>query len=117
MNLLGILSGALSAAKSIYSLVSGNPKPTFLEILPNAIGPIMSGVMSAVDYNKLDSKQKIDSWIEQLDSTLGAEASALDLLKSMPPEVEEELTDALLKCIKLAAYNKAKIPGYYQTPA
>lgn len=112
----GIVRGALSFAASLLSAVkSGGTKPTLGELLPVAVSALLPTIDAAIKFQGLNSKEKIDSWLGTLDSLTGADPAALDFIKGMPKEAEEELFDGLLQTARAYAYHRAGVPGYVET--
>lgn len=112
----GIILGAIKVAAGIANLFRGpdgeKPKPQFQDIWPDATANVMKAVQQAVNYGGLDSKEKLDAWLAQADSTLGNELTAIDVIPGLPPDKEEELSDHLIEAARIYGYMLLGLPGY-----
>lgn len=113
-SLAGLGKALFSSAVSLIKTITGETRPTFEVILPKVAGDLFSGIMDASKYQDLSSKEKIDAWLLTLDKSFGSEASALDVVRTLPADKEEELTDHIIEAARVILYMNAKVPGYYQ---
>jgi len=111
----GWLLGIFKVGISVFNLFkgSGEQKPSLTELLPFALTQLIPAVDNAIKYQGLASKEQFDQWLVTLDATTGSDPGAFDFMKSMPPEIEEEMFDALINVARIYGYNRLKVEGYY----
>lgn len=114
MNLWGVLKAAAGFGLQLLASVkgSGNGKPSFSELLPTIVGAVLPAVDQAIRFQGLDTKEKVDAWITTLDAATGLDATALDIVKDLPADKEEQLFDHVLEAARIFAYCKIGVPGY-----
>ena len=117
-NLFGALKGLITVGTQVYGLLKpggGQPAPkvTYDLALEFALTNIFPQVRRVIQFGNLNTKEKIDGYLDTLDATTGTDVGALDIIKTLPDTAEEALFDHLKEAIRIYAYNLAKIPGYY----
>ena len=113
MSFGSILFNVLKAGAGLYFSVKGK-KPSLTELLPSVMSHILDAVGGVVEARGMTSKDQIDQWLSLVDAQTGSDLGALDLLKDLAPDKEEELFDGLIQVIRVYAYWKAGVPGYSQ---
>lgn len=115
INILGLLKSLITLAPRVLGLfsVGSEPKITYDRGIEFALTNIFPAIRSAVEYGGLDNKEKIDAWFDAVDAGTGTDPDAIDLIKSMPDDKEEEMFDAIIVAGRAFAYNLAKVPGYW----
>jgi len=108
----GALLSVLSVAGSLFKLITGGTKPGVGDLLKYALPQILTAVDNAVKYQGLSTKEQVDAWLATADASFGSDAGAVDLVKDMPQDKEEEMTDALIQFVRSYAYYRAAVPGY-----
>lgn len=73
-------------------------------------------ITSLMTFREFTAENQIDSLLASADDLLGSDPEALDLLKSLPDDKEEELTDAVLKLTEILVKNSLKLDGYHHQP-
>lgn len=113
MGLLGIIKGALQFGLGLFSAIRGaDTKPTLTELLPLVVANILPAVDQAINYQNLDSQEKLDAWFGTLDAATGVEATAVDVLKDLPADKEELFFDHIISAAKIYAYNRIGVEGF-----
>lgn len=77
-------------------------------ILPNLLG-LLSSAQAAL---ALDTKEKVDAFLDTLDSFTGTDVGALDLQRDMTAQAEEEAFDGIKQFARAVLYAKIGVPGY-----
>lgn len=108
----GALLSILSTGIGLFKLLTGGAKPSVGDLLKFSLPQILQAVDNAVTYQGLSTKEQVDAWLSTADANFGADPGALDLVKDMPPEAEEEMTDGLIQFVRAYAYYRAGVPGY-----
>ena len=96
---------------SMVGLIKGKAK--FSDIIMQLMAKLPEAVLKAIEYGHIDSVAKLDDALAALDAYTGIEPGALDIIKDLPADKEEELFKALGKMVEILAKNKMKVPGYY----
>lgn len=115
MNLGGIILGAFKVATGIYKLLKpapGAPTPAFAEIWPDVTANVMKAVNAAVTYGGIDTKEKLDAYLATADAALGDEPAAIDIVKGLPADKEEQLSDHLIEAARIYGYHLIGVEGY-----
>ena len=112
MKIGGALLSILSTGIGLFKLITGGKKPSISDLFKFALPSIMEAVDNAVKYQGLTTKEQVDSWLSTVDANLGLEPGALDLVRDMPGEAEEEMTDGLIQFVRAYAYYRTGVPGY-----
>lgn len=107
------IKSALSVGVQLFKFLKGNKKPTLTDLLPFLLQSLFPAVEEAVQYGQLNTKEKIDSWLETFDNVTGSDVGAIDIVPDLSPELEEQLFDHIKEAVKIFAYCKAKIPGFF----
>lgn len=111
MNLGALLMSAVNLASGLIPLLG--KKPTISDIIPLLLSTVIPAIDKGVAYGNLQTKEQIDQWCSVADLKTGSDAGALDLVRSMPADVEEAWLDHFVEFARVYAYNRAKLPGYY----
>lgn len=84
-------------------------------VLPIVGGLLGTGRKSASAWASIagqpEAASTIDAALEAFDALTGD--TGLDLIGSLPNDKEEKLFDHLKEAIRIIAYNKAKVDGFY----
>jgi len=113
IGLFGILQAAIVLGAKMVQMFTGKTKPSFLDGAGMAVGQLIPAIQQAVNYGGMNTKEKIDSWLDNVDRTTGTDPGAIEMIPGMPPDKEEEFFDHLIGAARLYAYSYAKILGYY----
>ena len=113
--MFGWIKGALSIGVQVYKLLTkSKEKPTFTDVIPFVIEKMFPAVQQAIAYGQLDTKEKIDAWLETFDASTGTDPGAIELIPNMPAEIEEQFFDKIKDALRIYAYCIIKVPGYTQ---
>lgn len=114
MNIWGVLRAAAGFGLQLLNAVKGTngSKPTLVELLPTVVSAVLPAVDQAIKFQGLDTKEKVDAWIVTLDAATGLDAAALDIVRDLPADKEEQLFDHVLEAARIFAYCKIGVPGY-----
>jgi len=107
---MSLLSTAFSA---VIMLIKSIGKKKISEIALDLITTLPKAIMDAIDYGKLTNVQMLDEALDELDLRTGVDAGAFDIMHDLPADKEEQLFDAMSKCIEIIGKNKLKVAGYY----
>lgn len=94
----------------IRSIVAGE---SFGTIAWQAVSRIPALIASLIGLRDQPTPDKIGLLLSAADNHLGMEDQAIDLVKSLPDDKEELLTDAALTVIEILVKNALKLPGYH----
>lgn len=89
-------------------------KANFSTIIMTVASELPKLIVQAIDFGKLNTEQMLDDALQTADLRLGSDFGAIDVLHDLPPDKEEELTDAVLKVCEVLGKNRLKVEGYYQ---
>lgn len=105
-----MLRGLLNAAIETAKMIKG--KASFLDIFMSLMTTLPKAIMDAIGYGKLNSVEKLDEALAELDYRTGLDAGALDLIADLPADKEELLFDHLKGMAEILGKHKLKVPGY-----
>lgn len=108
---MSFLNSLIKTVIQTASLVGRKAK--FTEIIMQVVTTLPALILDAIAFGKLDNAEKLDEALAVADLRLGEEVGAVDILHDLPPDKEEELSDALLKICEILGKNKLKVEGYY----
>lgn len=112
MNLLeNIVNGLVFIYNNVFK-----KKPTWTDIAGKLVPKIFEIVDNAIDFAGYDTKEKFDSFLEAMDAKTGSDPGAIDILKDVTPEAEEEFFDGIKLSARAYGYAKLKVDGYFQQP-
>jgi len=97
----------------INSIMKGE---SFGTIAWQAVSRIPSLISSLMQFNGNTTADQVDTVLHAADGFLGSDPDAIDLLKTLPPDMEEKLTDAALTMTEILIKNSLKLPGYHEEP-
>lgn len=109
--MLGWIKAALLLGINLFGWLKGGKK-TLADALPFAIGQLLPAVENAVKFQKLDTKEKLDAWLEAVDAGTGDDATGVDIIRGLPAAKEEELFDHLIEVARTYGYYLIGVPGY-----
>jgi hypothetical protein len=112
---MSIFSSIISGIISVVKLVK--EKAIFTDIAMNLIVQLPQMILDMIAANKLDTEAKLDEALEELDLRTGMDAGALDVVRNLPADKEEDLFDHLKGIIQILGKHKLKVEGYYIEPA
>lgn len=113
--MLGFIKGALSIGVQVFKLFTrSDQKPALTDVIPFVIEKLFPAVQQAIAYGELDTKEKIDAWLETFDASTGTDPGAVELIPNMPAEIEEAFFDKIKDALRIYAYCLIKVPGYTQ---
>ena len=113
MGFLGILKGAVNFGLQLFGAIRGSDqKPTLTDLLPAIVGNILPAIDQAITFQNLDTKEKLDAWFGTLDAATGMEATAVDIIKNLPADKEEQFWDHIIEAARIFAYNKIGVEGF-----
>lgn len=82
------------------------------ELLKQLFFTAFSAVDNAIRDGRIVDQQTVDAFLDTIDMGLGQEATAKDVIKDLPDDKEEELTDHIIEAVRIYAYCRLKIEGY-----
>jgi len=109
--LTSLIDIAVNTVKAVFA------KAKFSEILMQLVISLPKAIMDAIQYGKISSVEKLEEALGEFDLRTGSDAGALDIIKDLPADKEEEAMDALRKIVEILGKNKLKVDGYYQEAA
>lgn len=109
---MGLFSPFVNAIKTIVSAVGG--KINFTQLITSLVSIIPNIIESIGGLKSADAKRIIDDSLTEFDNLTGIEGN-LDahIYTDVPVEVREQINDHFKEMVRLLAYNKAKVDGYY----
>lgn len=108
---MAVLTSLIGIGVSLYNAFKVKPK--FTDILMKVVGFIPDVIGQVGKIEEMSTKEKVDEALEAFDAYTGSDAGALDIIKDMPADKEEEVFDAVKVIVKNAAYCKLKVPGFF----
>jgi hypothetical protein len=108
---MGIVTQLLRKAIEVVKLIGGKPK--FTDVFMRVVTWIPELVNQIRSVGEMSTKEKIDEALRSVDDLTGVDDGALDLVRDLPADKEELLFDHLSEVIRILAYNKIKLAGYY----
>lgn len=100
------IDGAIAVAKML------GKKLKLSELLGVILPNLLSLLSSAQAAMALDTKEKVDAFLETLDSFTGVDVGALDIQRDMTAQAEEEAFDGIKQFARAVLYAKIGVPGY-----
>ena len=97
----------------IHSVIRGESMGTIAWQIVSRIPGLISAMLT---FKELTRADQVDSLLTSADDHLGSYPEAIDLLKSLPDDKEEELTDAVLQITEILVKNSLKLDGFYTDP-
>jgi len=112
---MGILTGLLKRAIGLIGFFGSKPKfsQVFMELmswLPKAMSELYS-------LGRMNTKEQIDEALQTVDDVTGVDDGAFDMIRDLPSDKEEALFDHLTEIVRILAYNKIKLEGFYVDPS
>lgn len=108
---MGLLTQLLRKAVEVVGLIGGKPK--FTDAIMYVVTWIPEIVSQIRGVGEMSTKEKIDEALRTVDDMTGTDKGAIDVVRNLPADKEEELFDYLVEVIRILAYNKIKLDGYY----
>lgn len=97
----------------IHSVIRGESFGTIAWQIVSRIPGLISAMLTFRDFT---SEDQVDALLTSADQHLGSDPEAIDLLKTLPSDKEEELTDAVLLVTEILVKNSLKLQGYHHEP-
>jgi len=111
--MFGWLKAAVTIGLKIYGFVAkAGDKPSLADALPFAVGQLLPAIQKAIQYQGLDTKEKFDRWLATVDAGTGSEATAIDLIATLPADKEEAFFDHLIEAGRIYGYHLIGVEGY-----
>lgn len=110
--MFGWLKAAVVVGLKIYGFVAGGDKPGLADALPFAVGQMLPAVQKAIQYQGLDTKEKLDVWLATVDTGTGSDINAVDLIIKLPADKEELFFDHLVEAARIYGYHLIGVEGY-----
>lgn len=73
-------------------------------------------IQAMLTFRDFTREEQVDSLLTAADKQLGDDPEAIDLLKTLPDDKEEQLTDAVLLVTEILVKNSLKLDGYHVEP-
>lgn len=73
-------------------------------------------IAAMLNFRDFTQAAQVDALLKSADNHLGSDPEAVDLLKSLPDDMEEELTDAVLTVTEILVKNSLRLEGYHTDP-
>jgi hypothetical protein len=114
--MFGWIKAAVGFGLKLYGWIKGSDsKPDLLsDALPFAISQLLPAVKTAIAYKGLDTKEKLDAWLDAVDAATGDDPAALNLIPGMPAKVEEDFFDHAKEMARCYGYCLLRVPGYFE---
>jgi hypothetical protein len=97
---------------STVQLIKG--KPSLTDILTHLMASVPNMIAAVSNFVGSDKKEKFDEALAAIDAYTGIDEGAIDFIRDLPPDKEEEFFDHFNEMVRILGYNKLKIDGYYQ---
>lgn len=88
-------------------------KPRISEILTMTLTFLPTIVNNILTVSHYSTKEKFDEVLETFDAYTGSDPGAIDIIRDIPSDKEEEFCDHFKECMRILGYHKLKINGYY----
>jgi hypothetical protein len=114
MSLGNFFKGALAFVQKALDLAGLSTTDQILvvmQFIPAVVSKIQD-IIKAKGIPAEDRGPAIDFILNQFDQYTGEDAGAADLVKGLPPELEEKLFDHVKESIRILAYHYCGVPGY-----
>jgi len=110
-----IISGAIQIAQLFFGKKddSGGQSVNLSSVLLTIAQNLMTAIPQAIQFGSLDTKEKFDDFLEAFDAFTGMEATAINVIKDMPPEKAEVFFDSIKEAARVYGYHLLKVEGYY----
>ena len=95
---------------TISDLLAGMNKAALAWRIATALPAVLRAIADFVSSTPSD---KIDDALTELDLRTGSDPTALDILKTLPPDKEEELFDAIKTVARVMIKHALRMPGYH----
>jgi len=112
MAIWGFVAALLPLAIKTVKMLTGKETVNWIEVMPELLAKLPAAIENAVRHQGYDTKEKFDAWLETFDATTGQEEGALDLIRSMPNDVEEQMLDHVKEAARIMGYNLIGVDGY-----
>lgn len=109
---MSIFKDLFNVAKTIVKTVAGGGG-SITDLIMSIAMQLPNLISQVKGFIGADAKLKIDEGLEGFDELTGTDEGAIDLVKDLPADKEEEALDHLKELIRILAYSKAKVDGYY----
>jgi len=111
--MLGWLKMAVTVGLKLFSFVTAKgTKPTMVDAIPFAVSQMLPAVQRAIQYQGLDTKEKLDAWLVTIDAGTGSDADAVDIIARLPADKEESFFDHLIEAARIYGYHLIGVEGY-----
>jgi len=108
---MGIVSALVGAALSVVKAFTN--KPTVTSVFMHIVG-LIPNVISQVDqFGDLSTEAKVDDALAAFDKYTGSDEGAIDVVRDLPADKEEELFDHVKGILGIILKNRLKIKGYF----
>jgi len=108
---MGILNRFCGTIGSIVRGLWSKPKVSdFLMVFLTWIPQLLVQVQ---EYAGMGDKAKIDDLLHSADALTGIDEGATDIFRDLPADKEEELFDYAIEIVRILAYNRCRVSGYY----
>jgi len=88
-------------------------KPTVIEVLGKVMALIPEWISKAVLFAGYDNKERFDTFLQGFDDYTGSDEGAVDLIRDLPADKEEEFFDHIKEAGRILGYNQLKVPGFF----
>lgn len=113
--MFGWLRSAVVFGVKMFGWVTKSDKPSLADALPFAVAQLLPAVQKAIEFQGLNTQEKLDAWLDTLDKATGVEAGAIDFVGGLPADKEEEFFDALIQAARIYGYHLIGVKGYVST--
>jgi len=87
-------------------------KKKITDIALDIITQLPRVIIDGIAYGQLDTVEKLDEALSELDLRTGSDEGAMDILRDLPPDKEEALFDHLKEMLRIIGRSKLKVEGY-----
>ena len=112
---MSLLSQIVKGIVSLFGIVKR--KPSWTEIATRIVPAVFDLVDQGIAFGGYNTKEKFDEFLALLDLKTGVDPGAMDVLKDVTAQGEEEFFDGILMAARAYGYARLKVEGYYQAVA
>jgi hypothetical protein len=109
------INSIITIAVDLVRLIKGKPKVT--DVLLELVSKLPSAILDAIKFGQISSVEQLEDALIALDARTGVDIGALDVIRTLPQDKEEQFFDNLKGIIEILGKNSLKVEGYYQEAA
>lgn len=101
--MLGIIRAILSTGLKIFAITK-QTKPTTSELIMTIMSQLFPTINNAIKAQNMTTHEQFDAWLVTMDEATGTDAMALDIIKGMSAELEEQFFDHIIAAARVYGY-------------